>query len=421
MLIEGELFFGILKPDHLSLGANLPQLRDTHLGWVVAGVINEPYVSNAAIQHANSASIDYIEELMHKFWKMEEVPDASPFSPEQLSCEAHFLSTYERDLAGRFVVKLPFKDNVDQLDNYHSLALKRFLMLEKRLERNPELKQQYVGFIKEYEDLDHCREIKEADDPPNLSRYYLPHHAVLRPSSSTTKCRVVFDASANSEPSKLSLNEVLQVGPVKVQNGIFSITLRFRKYPYAFSADVAKMYHQVLTVLLDRRFLRCFWRSDPSHPLRLAQEEGSEFPIGAWILIEDFYVDDALSGANTLEDAIECQCQLKALLARGGFHIHKWCSNSDEFLEYIPPADREKKVPLHEYGPNEVIKVLGLLWDPNIDIFMIANPPSISQPADKPATKRSLWWNGPKFLSASEYDGENTEEIPDNNLPELKV
>ncbi|XP_065078529.1 uncharacterized protein LOC135701618 [Ochlerotatus camptorhynchus] len=414
MLIGGELFFDILKPDHLSLGANLPQLRDTHLGWVVAGVINEPYVSNAAIQHANSASIDYIEELMHQFWKMEDVPAASPFSPEQLSCEAHFLSTYERDLTGRFVVKLPFKDNVDQLDNYRSLALKRFLMLEKRLERNPELKQQYVDFIKEYEDLGHCREIKEADDPPNLSRYYLPHHAVLRPSSSTTKCRVVFDASAKSEPSKLSLNEVLQVGPA-VQNGIFSITLRFRKYPYAFSADVAKMYRQVLTALLDRRFLRCFWRSDPSHPLRvlemntvtygtacapyqatrclvqLAQEEGSEFPIGARILIEDFYVDDALSGANTLEDAIECQRQLKALLARGGFHIHKWCSNSDEFLEHIPPADREKKVPLHEYGPNEVIKVLGLLWDPNIDIFMIANPPSVSQPADKPATKRNIY------------------------------
>ncbi|XP_062537817.1 uncharacterized protein LOC134206142 [Armigeres subalbatus] len=102
MLIGGELFFDILKPDHFSLGTNLPQLRDTHLGWVVAGVINEPYISNAAIQHANVASINTIEKMMQQFWNMEEVPDVSPFSPEQLSCEAHFMSTYERNETGSY-------------------------------------------------------------------------------------------------------------------------------------------------------------------------------------------------------------------------------------------------------------------------------------------------------------------------------
>ncbi|XP_055527696.1 uncharacterized protein LOC129720267 [Wyeomyia smithii] len=414
MLIGGELFFDLLKPDQISLGDNLPQLRETHLGWVVAGVINEPYISNAAIQHVNHASIDSIEEMMHQFWKVEEVPNASPFSSEQLSCEAHFLSTYKRDATGRFVVKLPFKENLNRLDNCRSLALKRFLMLEKRLERNPELRQQYNDFIREYEDLGHCREVKEAEDPGNMDTYYLPHHAVLRPSSSTTKCRVVFDASAKMDPSKLSLNEVLQVGPV-VQNGIFSITLRFRKYAYAFSSVIEKMYRQVFVAPEERRFLRCFWRSDPSHPLRvlelntvtygtacapyqatrclvqLAKEEGSEFPIGSRILTEDFYVDDALSGANTLEEALESQRQLKELLTRGGFHIHKWCSNSAEFLEHIPPADRERKVPFHEYGANEVIKVLGLLWDPDGDVLMIANPPKCSFPDDELATKRMIY------------------------------
>lgn len=413
MLIGGELFFDILKPNHLRLGDNLPQLRDTHFGWVVAGVVNEPYVANTVIQHANNASIDSIEELIHQFWKIEEVPNVSPLSPEQQACEAHFQLTHKRDSSGRFVVTLPFKDNIDQMDNCRPLALKRFLMLEKRFEHNLELKQQYSDFIKEYEDLGHCREIREFDDPPNQTNYYLPHHAVLRPSSSTTKCRVVFDASAKSEPSKLSLNDVLQVGPV-VQNGIFPITLRFRKHPYAFSADISKMYRQILTAQPDRRFLRIFWRSDRSHPLRvlelntvtygtacapyqatrslvqLAKEEGSEFPIGARILTEDFYVDDTLSGADTIDEAIKCQHQLKALLAKGGFHIHKWCSNSKEFIECIPLEDREKQVPLQEYGPNEVIKVLGIMWDPNNDTFLIANPPS-TPPASKPATKRIVY------------------------------
>lgn len=274
-------------------------------------------------------------------------------------------------------------------------------MLEKRLARNPDLQSQYVHFIQEYEALGHCHEINESEDQANQQSYYLPHHAVLRPSSSSTKCRVVFDASAKSSPSDLSLNDTLQIGPV-VQNDLYHIALRFRKFKVAFTGDISKMYRQVLQAQSDHRFLRIFWREDPSLPLRvlelctvtygtasapfqatrcllqLAEEDGADFPIATRIVKEETYMDDALSGADSVEDAIEAQQQLKQLLGQGGFPIHKWCSNSTEFLQHIPAEDREQKVTQAEQCANETIKVLGLVWNPTKDVLLIAYRPDQS-------------------------------------------
>ncbi|XP_062541814.1 uncharacterized protein LOC134209800 [Armigeres subalbatus] len=421
LLIGVELFFDILKPSQLSLADNLPILRDTHFGWIVSGVIIEPQIVNVSIQQSNHASIENIEKSMQQFWQIEEVPDVPKLSTEELECEAHFLSTYRRDESGRFIVKLPFKTNIDKLGNCRALAVKRFLMLEKRLIRNPDLQAQYVEFLREYEALGHCNEVCEDNDPPNQLAYYMPHHAVLRPSSSSTKCRVVFDASAKSSPFELSLNEVLQIGPV-VQNDLHFIVLRFRKFKIAFSGDVSKMYRQVLHAKQDRRFLRIFWRPHPSQPLRilelctvtygtasapslatrclvqLVEEDGDAFPIASRIVKEETYMDDVLSGADSVADAIEAQQQLKQLLERGGFPIHKWCSNSSEFLEHIPEEEREKTMPLEEKEVNETIKVLGLLWNPSADTLSIAKHSTPMEVVNQRVTKRMVYSEIAKFF-----------------------
>ncbi|XP_055522808.1 uncharacterized protein LOC129716988 [Wyeomyia smithii] len=292
-------------------------------------------------------------------------------------------------------------------------------MLEKRLIRNPGLQTQYVNFIREYESLGHCREVAESEDVPNQQVYYLPHHAVLRPSSSSTKCRVVFDASAKSSPLELSLNDVLQIGPV-VQNDLYHIVLRFRTFRVALTAKISKMYRQILAAPLDPRFLRVFWREKPSLPLRvlelctvtygttsapyqatrcllqLAEEDGREFPIATRIVKEETYMDDVLSGADSVEQALEAQNQLRQLVHQGGFPIHKWCSNSQEFLEHIPVDEQEKMDASENRGVNSVIKVLGLRWNPTTDTLSIANHTNPSVP--KLLTKRILYSEIAKFF-----------------------
>jgi len=66
--------------------------------------------------------------------------------------------------------------------------------------------------------------------------YGIPHHAVLRPDSSTTKLCVVFDASAKSSTG-VSLNTILMVGPT-VQQDLILTLLSFRLHMHALTADI---------------------------------------------------------------------------------------------------------------------------------------------------------------------------------------
>ncbi|XP_062537944.1 uncharacterized protein LOC134206266 [Armigeres subalbatus] len=266
--------------------------------------------------------------------------------------------------------------------------------------------------MREYEELGHCREIQEEKDDPNQQYYYLPHHAILRPSSSTTKCRVVFDASAKPTEASLSLNDVLQVGAT-IQKELYDIMLKFCTHRIAFTADVPKMYRQINMHPQDTPFLRVFWREQPYDKIRvlelttvtygtaaapfqatrclkqLAEDESFDFPVGARIVKEDFYVDDVLSGADSLAAAIEAADQLRGIMKKGGFSLHKWCSNSKPFLEHIPKDQQEQLNGLEESGPNSAIKVLGLLWDPRDDIFRIAKP--VQRDIQHRATKRIIY------------------------------
>jgi len=79
--------------------------------------------------------------------------------------------------------------------------------------------------VQEYEDLGHMNQINE-DISSTEERYYFPHHAVFKSSSSTTRTRVVFDGSCRSN-NGLSLKDTLLVGPT-IQQDLYPIVLQFR-------------------------------------------------------------------------------------------------------------------------------------------------------------------------------------------------
>ena len=146
---------------------------------------------------------------------------------------------------------LPFHEHQESgLGESKNQAVHRFLSQERRMQNNPDLKQQYINFMHEYESLGHMEKIISNDSNTSDKTYYLPHHAVVKESSTTTKLRVVFDASANASDGK-SLNDRLLVGPT-VQENLVDILLRFRKHQVPLTADIAKMYRQVLVRPQDR-------------------------------------------------------------------------------------------------------------------------------------------------------------------------
>ncbi|KAF2891093.1 hypothetical protein ILUMI_15080, partial [Ignelater luminosus] len=75
------------------------------------------------------------------------------------------------------------------MGNTKEIATKRFYSLENKLRRDPELKNSYSKFMTEYFELGHMSLIDENDRNKNVFRVYLPHHAVFKEDSETTKIR----------------------------------------------------------------------------------------------------------------------------------------------------------------------------------------------------------------------------------------
>lgn len=156
--------------------------------------------------------------------------------------------------------------------------------------------------------------------------YYLPHHAVVKNESTTTKVRVVFDASCKKSNGK-SLNDTLLTGPV-LQDNLFNFLLRWRTHRIVIKADIEKMYRQILIKECHQHYqrinkpiqdfqLRTVTFGTAAAPYlaiktlyQLADDESQRYPIGASTLRTHFYVDDLLSGANTVAAATEKQRQV---------------------------------------------------------------------------------------------------------------
>ena len=85
----------------------------------------------------------------------------------------------------------------------------------------------------------------------------MPHSAVIKEENSTTKTRIVFNASSAYKNQK-SLNDVLLTGP-KLQPSIAEILIRWRYKPVALVADIKKMYSMIQVNKEDRNSLRFLW------------------------------------------------------------------------------------------------------------------------------------------------------------------
>ncbi|GFV38254.1 integrase catalytic domain-containing protein [Trichonephila clavipes] len=184
---------------------------------------------------------------------------------KQFFSEDHFLKTHSRDDEGRYVVKMPLKNEPNCLGESRDIALKRLNALWTRLIRDPRYLNLYIDFIHEYEQLGRMKEVVAENDNSEIA-YYMPHHGILRPEKSTTKLRVVFNAT-NPTSNGLSLNSIQYNGGL-VKNYLFTIMIKYREHPYAFTADVKMMYRMILIHESQQPLLRILWKESPEDPVK---------------------------------------------------------------------------------------------------------------------------------------------------------
>nr|XP_012151877.1 PREDICTED: uncharacterized protein LOC105663976 [Megachile rotundata] len=154
------------------------------------------------------------------------------------------------------------------------------------------------------------------------------------------------------------------------------------------------MYRQILIHPEDQSYQLMLWRFAPSEPMQtyqlrtvtygttsapyqaqrviyqLVEDEGSNFPLAVPALRNDRYVDDIMSGADTIQDALEKRNQTADCLARGGFLLRKRASNDPEILTGVDPANHGFVLE-RPFDLDSKLKVLELCWNPARDEFKI--------------------------------------------------
>ncbi|XP_060536764.1 uncharacterized protein LOC132708412 [Cylas formicarius] len=403
VLLGATIFFDILNYGQMKLGKKNPILQNTKLGWVLAG----PMQCNGFDNKSDSKcflNVDKLSRQIEKFWQLENVDNPhSKLSNEELDCEIHFRENTRVNSNGQYEVKLPLKDSYVELGQSLPTAIKRLHFLEKRLARAPDTEAQYISFLREYEKMGHMTRLTEREINEAALSYYIPHHVVFKDQSCTTRARVVFDASCVTSTG-LSLNEVMKLGP-KVQSDLFDIIVRMRTHKIVLTADIEKMYRMVSVNKIHRPLQRIIWREDHSHEIahfnlntvtyglksssflatRTLNEIGrnSTDPKIRKIIMEDFYIDDLISGAENVSDAIKLKQNVSATLLKSGFNLRKWRSNDLSVLE----NDNFNTNSEFCIRSSEETKTLGVIWDPISDTLCYAFNLSIK--ADL-ITKRSI-------------------------------
>ena len=387
-----------------------PLARLTPLGWTCVGEIRkglcDESVHTANLSYFVNGGVAEVNKTLQRFWEVEEPVGACELmsKDEQAAYDSVRESICRSpDDSNKYRVTMPWRADTSAIRSNYDAAKKRLVGTEKSLvKRN--LSDTYKNIIQQHLAKGYIRKVCKDD---KTGRWFLPHFAISRPDKSTTKTRIVFDASARSEGT--CLNDYIHKGP-KLQRDLNDVLMRFRKSPIAIACDVAEMYLQIELAPADRPFHRFLWRDmedrEPdqyefnrlvfgvnSCPFQAqlvtryhAETNAEQFPRAADAIINSTYMDDTMDSVCDVSAGLEMYAQLSELWGSAGMHARKWISNSKEVLQGIPEEDRATEINLED-GPLPIVKTLGVTWQAEEDVFSFTSnaPTTMSK-----HTKRSF-------------------------------
>ena len=259
--------------------------------------------------------------------------------------------------SGRKTVKLLRKTDALSLSCSRDQAQRRHFQNQKSLPRKGKWSE-FAEAINDYAIRGHSEKVPSADLlKPESDYYYLPTHGVAKESSTTTKLRVVFDSSALTSTG-ISLNDQLFSGS-NLYPQLTNILISFRQHKIGKTADIGKMFQEIALAdkekdfhwylvmskdgqIKDWRMTRLTFGVTSSPFLatqvlhQVAKDHGEQFPKAADIILSQLYVDDCITGAETLDEAVDKCEQTNGLLLHACMNLRKWRTNDQMLLATIP-------------------------------------------------------------------------------------
>ena len=135
----------------------------------------------------------------------------------------------------RYEVGMLWSEPEPNLLNNYSSALCQLYSLERRFQRDPNLKNLYQQSIDTDVEKGFVKILDESEVKGNFGKeWYLPHHPVLNPNKPGKVRRV---CNAASKYKEVCLNDRLLAGP-DLLHGWIGTKFRFRERPIALTADI---------------------------------------------------------------------------------------------------------------------------------------------------------------------------------------
>ena len=363
-----------------------PVAEMTAFSWTIMSPGAESTLNNVYLTQSSTA--DY-----EKLCNLDVLGLADKPTGDQSSVYEDFKEQLTRNTEGWYETGLLWKNAHPNLDNNKSGSLGRLASLVRKLQRDPELFDEYDNIIQQQLEQGI---IERVTADPKGREFYIPHKPLVRRLAESTKTRIVYDASAKGSEKSPSLNDCLETGP-PLQNLMWNVLVRNRFMPVALTGDMKQAFLQVRIREDNRDALRFHWINDkdPSQvetfrftralfglvqsPFLLGGtiEEHlkscqDEYPLEVKEVAKSLYVDDVITGANTVQHLQHLKDSAIAIFDKVKFQLHKWHSNAPELEDGTATSDEEQTYAKQQFAiKSNDTKMLGLSWNKGKDTLSI--------------------------------------------------
>ena len=290
---------------------------------------------------------------------------------------------------GITMARLPFIADPDtHLVQNENVALKVFNTQIKILSTRPEDKKSVLNFEQSLQDMgyvDYLSNLSESERDMIIQhevKNFIPWRPVWKSDSTTTPCRLAFDASMSAKGGT-SLNSILAKGCNSLNN-LQGIAIRWMVHHHAFHTDIQKMYNKVWLHPSHWRYQLYLFSQNldvgdipiwkviktliygvrPSGGLaecglrKTVELCKTEFPLAYNPIMYDTYMDDCASGTVSAAQSHRVIDEIECSLNKGGFTT-KGITESGK--DPLPQLSKDGKS----------ITVLGMKWFPKGDFFKL--------------------------------------------------
>ncbi|XP_045024004.1 uncharacterized protein LOC123468992 [Daphnia magna] len=239
------------------IGVRWPNAVLTPFGWCVVGrTFSSPTTQTPSVNFVKLGTVQQLEESVERFWKTQSLPVREAPKTFMSALDHVALEQLEstiRHAGTRYEIGLPVAAQI-ALSCPTTGSLNAGNCSPWR--EDDDLRRTVVEQMQEVFSNGHA--VKVTSTAPGSKVWFLPYDPVRHPSKPN---KILLDYEAAARFKGTAINDILLKGP-DLTTQLLAVLLRFRERIIGVTADIARMFYQVLVRESDRPMFRFVWR-DP--------------------------------------------------------------------------------------------------------------------------------------------------------------